>query len=401
MGLKDQLAQAKASVKSAFSSKDKNGSAAPKPIATGSGSSTPKARGGIDTSKIEKKGKEAAVDYDSVKTPKTPKRQAYNRDGYLLVITDCCPENMAGAQGWRKEDFEFKKAIGSGCKSTVYHVVCKHTKTDAALKVYPKAVMSDINKQQVMREVSIHSTIRHKYIIGLYASWEDDRAFYMVQEYAHRGDLFGELYKMGGKMSERKAVELVMGPYLDTLNYIHAKGIIHRDIKPENTLFSKELILKVTDFGLSIDTRLEQPVTRLGTLDYMAPEVLVCPDKNNAKQVAAAGRYDFAVDAWAMGVLAFEVVVGRAPFEGETKDKTCSKIMREDTKFPSYLSAKLQDFISKSLNKHATKRMGIPEMMEHPWITEYYKCEPVTVARTPHTGEKMTDKKEPLGTLAE
>jgi serine/threonine protein kinase len=67
--------------------------------------------------------------------------------------------------------------------------------------------------------------------------------------------------------------QVVIGPFLSVLHYIHSKDIIHRDIKPENLLLDANGSLKLADFGLSIVRSEENPVTRVGTVDYMAPEV--------------------------------------------------------------------------------------------------------------------------------
>lgn len=71
----------------------------------------------------------------------------------------------------------------------------------------------------------------------------------------------------------------VLQPFMSALRYLHALNIIHRDIKPENLLMTASGELKVADFGLSIDVTRERPVTRVGTLDYMAPEVRGCGER--------------------------------------------------------------------------------------------------------------------------
>jgi aurora kinase, other len=89
-----------------------------------------------------------------------------------------------------------------------------------------------------------------------------------------QGDLFDLLRNTGGRMKEGDVAKRILCPFMAGLAYLHSLHIIHRDIKLENTLFSADGTLKIADFGLSVDTSMEHPVTRLGTLDYMSPGVL-------------------------------------------------------------------------------------------------------------------------------
>lgn len=114
-----------------------------------------------------------------------------------------------------------------------------------------------------------------------------------------------------------QAAKYVIGPFLNVLHYIHGKEIIHRDIKPENLLLDASGSLKLADFGLSIVRSEENPVTRVGTVDYMAPEVVRCPRKRYPDEWKDRLDlvYTASVDIWALGVLVFELVIGHAPFK--------------------------------------------------------------------------------------
>ena len=77
-------------------------------------------------------------------------------------------------------------------------------------------------------------------------------------------------------MLEAHAARAVLAPFLSALAYLHARGVLHRDVKPENVLLGAGGEVLLADFGLAIDTAREAPRSRVGTLDYMPPEVYCC-----------------------------------------------------------------------------------------------------------------------------
>ena len=180
--------------------------------------------------------------------------------------------------------------------------------------------------------------------------------------------------RAGGKLREPRVAASVIGPCLDAVAFLHARGVAHRDIKPENILLCRdahgEHMVKLADFGLSIDASLERPVTRAGTLDYMSPEVVRCPEKcgplDNKDRPDL--EYGPSVDVWALGVLAYELVVGRPPFEAESRGDTCDLIARAAPRFPSSASPGLKAYVLASCAKQAAKRPCAAGLRGHPWV---------------------------------
>jgi serine/threonine protein kinase len=131
----------------------------------------------------------------------------------------------------------------------------------------------------------------------------------------------------------------VVIPFLSTLAHLHACGIIHRDIKPENILVTDSGTLQLADFGLSIRGAHDPPVTRVGTLDYMAPEVVNCPRKRSPQDWKDREDliYSAAVDIWALGVLVYELCLGEPPFTG-VRIPTHMHAMASPSADPLYLA---------------------------------------------------------------
>ena len=142
---------------------------------------------------------------------------------------------------------------------------------------------------------------------------------HLVVEYCHGGDLHRKLKKID-HFTEQKAKRIIR-QCLQALNYLHNHNIAHRDLKPENILIVGDSV-KLIDFGISMllqDSNQLMNSTR-GTPFYFAPEVL-------------EGKYDKRCDLWAIGVIAFEMLAGEPPFNGEDFAELQSKIKAADYNF--------------------------------------------------------------------
>ncbi|KAL4857133.1 Aurora kinase A [Chlorella vulgaris] len=266
------------------------------------------------------------------------------------------PELLPGMERarWSLGDFVLTKELYKGKASRLYQ---------AADKV----------SGQVEREIRLHGQLRHPHIIQLHAAFEDATHVFMVCEFATGGDLYQDLKQAGGLLKERVVAGEVLPPFMDALAHMHAASIVHRDIKPENILLTGARSIRVADFGLSINWVEERPVTRAGTLDYMSPEVLQCPEKSKPEENKERLElsYGEAVDVWAVGILAYELLVGKPPFERETREETYACIQRREPHMPANVSQAARDFILAALAKNPRKRPSMADLLRHPWIGQH------------------------------
>jgi len=148
---------------------------------------------------------------------------------------------------------------------------------------------------------------------------------------------------------------------VDALCFCHSKHVIHRDLKPENLLIGVGGVLKLGDFGWSVHTPSFRRKTLCGTPEYVPPEML-----NNQ-------AYDEQVDAWTVGILMYEFLVGHSPFEAQSEKLIKSKILNSAVVFPPHVSPEAQDLILKLLERDSSKRMHLSEFQSHPWFIANYK----------------------------
>ncbi|PNH12120.1 Serine/threonine-protein kinase 36 [Tetrabaena socialis] len=255
------------------------------------------------------------------------------------------------------------------------------------VKTYHKAKMAEKHLHKLEREIAAMRALSRGSggggggagVVQLLDTFEDANAVYLVMECCEGGDLFKRLMLHGGKLPEQWVCAAVISPLLQVLESMHRATTMHRDIKPENIFLTAAGAAKLGDFGLAIDWSRELPFSRSGTLDYMAPEVLVNPATHTQESAAVTlpllqskniRPYTSAVDLWAVGCLAYELVVGRPPFEVEDEKQTASLIIyshhiRCD---PALGSPAWADFVRQALTKDPALRPSAAALLSHPWV---------------------------------
>lgn len=249
------------------------------------------------------------------------------------------------------QDFVLLKVLGKGGYGKVFQVR-KTSGQDAgkifAMKVLKKAtiVRNQKDTAHTRAERNILEAVKSPFICDLSYAFQTGGKLYLILEYLSGGELFMHLEREGIFLEDTAAFYL--SEIVVSLEHLHEQGIIYRDLKPENILLDSKGHVKLTDFGLCKETldAEEKTHTFCGTIEYMAPEILMrC-------------GHDKAVDWWSLGALMFDMLTGGPPFTAESRKKTIDKILKGRLTLPAYLSPEARDLIKKLLKRHVETRLG-------------------------------------------
>uniref|UniRef100_A0A4W6CA23 non-specific serine/threonine protein kinase n=1 Tax=Lates calcarifer TaxID=8187 RepID=A0A4W6CA23_LATCA len=269
---------------------------------------------------------------------------------------------------WSLENFDIGRPLGKGKFGNVYLARERQTKFILALKVLFKKQLEKAGvEHQLRREVEIQSHLRHPNILRLYGYFHDASRVYLILEFAPKGELYSELQRCGSFSEDRSATYIM--ELADALNYCHSKKVIHRDIKPENLLLGANGELKIADFGWSVHTPSSRRSTLCGTLDYLPPEMI------------EGKTHDEKVDLWSLGVLCYEFLVGKPPFEAKSHEDTYRRISRVEYTYPAQtnVSAGAKDLVARLLKHNPMHRLPIQGVLTHPWVVECSTKKPTTL----------------------
>ena len=269
-----------------------------------------------------------------------------------------------------KTDFESleDKSIGKGGFGSVWKVRHKITKQIFAIKVINKeSIVKQKMVEQTNREIEIMYKLDHPHIIKLYSHFEDDEDFCLIMQIASKGQLYSIIKRL--KRLDQRTAAQYMREVISAIKYLHTRNppIIHRDIKPENILLDQEGRCKLADFGWSnFDVGDKFRDTYCGTPEYLAPEMITKSGHNES------------VDIWALGVLLFEMLTGRTPFNftGDriqlfNNIKTLRIVWTDD--FPQLA----KDLVGKILRLNPKDRLTLDEIINHQWFRDVPIIKPV------------------------
>ena len=226
-------------------------------------------------------------------------------------------------EGERFRGYKIVRRLGNGGLGAVYLVKHEVLENLYALKIlYPEVANANENYvKRFLREAKIATRIRHPNLVAVYdAGFDEEKGvYYLVMDYVNGGDL-RQAIAFAGHFDPDRAVEVIM-QVASALEAAQKFKVVHRDIKPENIMIQPDGLVKLVDLGIaksddikdSLNTTLESV---FGTPAYVAPE-----------QAVDASTVDARADIYSLGIVLFEMIAGRTPYEGPNAPQILAKTL--------------------------------------------------------------------------
>ncbi|MGB2768434.1 MAG: serine/threonine-protein kinase, partial [Candidatus Zixiibacteriota bacterium] len=251
--------------------------------------------------------------------------------------------------GMTVSHYKIEKKIGAGGMGEVFLARDTRLNRNVALKFLPQEYTSDPEvKSRFMREAQAGAALNHPNIITVYEVAEHQNRSYIAMEYVDGESLKDLAERKDLRLSEIMGIGMQIGAGLAKA---HEAGIVHRDIKPQNVLIGKDDRARIVDFGLAKlkgDLKITRAGSTLGTVSYMSPEQ------------AQGEEVDRRSDVFSLGVMLYEMITGRLPFQGEHQAAILNSIVNQQpqplARYNSKVSPELERIAAKALSKDKAER---------------------------------------------
>jgi serine/threonine protein kinase len=271
--------------------------------------------------------------------------------------------NAVYAPGAQVDHYEIIRQLGHGGMSRVYLATDLHSQQTVVLKFLNDDLIGNVAVfERYKRESEIGNRINHPHVQHMLNVGEKRSAEYLVMEYI-KGRTLREMLEERScqPLSPEEALRIIL-QVCDALAYCHEHGVFHRDIKPENIMIQEDGSVKIIDFGVALLEGARRVTWRgltgtVGTPDYMAPEQL-----KGERGMASA-------DIYAVGVILYEMLCGRTPFDGESAFAVMNQHVTQDPPsiltFKADLSPRLATVVMKAIRRDPEKRFHSMHVMQH------------------------------------
>ena len=276
--------------------------------------------------------------------------------------------------------------LGKGAMGTVYLATDKHIGQDVALKMLSSELALDAAMlERFKREAEALRQLKHPNIVGFLDAFEHGEHYVIVMEYIPSGSLY-DLIRAGPLPIDR-ASQIALD-LCDALIRAHRLNIVHRDIKPDNVMIDRDGTPKLADFGVARlieGTRMTHTGTKVGTPYYMAPEAW------------KGETIDAQSDIWSLGVMIFEMLVGKVPFDGDSEFAVMTKICTTPPPDLKKLRADVSPGLVKIITRMLTREKDLRYQTVREVAVDLERGEPATTPFSPRskTASKKKENKKP------
>mmetsp|Transcript_26152 Transcript_26152/g.56044 ORF Transcript_26152/g.56044 Transcript_26152/m.56044 type:complete len:806 (-) Transcript_26152:1404-3821(-) len=265
----------------------------------------------------------------------------------------------------RQKDLVKFRILGVGTFGKVWLVSHKKTGVPYALKQLSKReIIGHHQVEGVLREKNIMATIKHPFVVDLVATFQDERHLFMLIALVQGGELFSVIHTETRDGIPNGNSRFYAACILESLSHLHRRGIAYRDLKPENILIDSKGYCVLVDLGFAKVVS-DKTYTLCGTPEYLAPEIIL------------SKGHDSGVDYWALGVLIYEMLVGRSPFYSYGTDQVSlfKRIVQVKYAFPpgGLVTEPAQDLIQRLIVRRQANRFGClaqkdMDVRDHYWF---------------------------------
>jgi serine/threonine protein kinase len=210
-------------------------------------------------------------------------------------------------------DYVIQELLGKGGMARVYRALDPNLNRLAAIKVIDPGVADDPEyTRRFKREAQAVAKLTHPNIVSIYQFGVSDGIYYMAMAFVDGVDMGWLIqdYRRENRLMSYDSLLKVIGQVASALDYAHSQGVIHRDVKPSNIMVTPEGRAYLTDFGLVRDLAIPTLGEIFGSPQYISPEQAI----NSANAVPQS-------DLYSLGVMIYEIVAGRLPFESENPNE--------------------------------------------------------------------------------
>jgi eukaryotic-like serine/threonine-protein kinase len=240
------------------------------------------------------------------------------------------------------DNYRIESLVARGGMALVFRATDLQSGSTVAIKVpHPEAESDPILSERFQREERIGRSLDHPAVVKEISAGEKSRA-YIVLEWVD-GQLLSEVLAREGTLPVDRALKVACR-ICEALEYIHSQGVVHRDLKPENLFLDGHDNVKLVDFGAALVRRARRPKLRqfpdlTGTADYIAPEQI----KGKCGDARA--------DIYALGIMLYEMLTGKMPFEGQNALAVMNARLHQDAPRPREVNPAITEVLEAIIYK--------------------------------------------------